>query len=123
MAHPSLIPVVRERCPYCSKQVSPQDIIPIGTGGAKICLNCWQRHQQAMKMFAAKTPFFCSGCKNSLRNLILSSPDGNVTFRVYWKDGIYQVLCKKCGDAYERKRLDLFGDTQYGWENKLKGAK
>lgn len=123
MAQVALLPVVRDLCPYCGRFVSPLDIIPIGTGGAKFCLRCFEWHQKATRMLSMNVPWACQECNTSLRNLILSSPDGNVVFRVYAKDGIYQVLCGKCGDAYERKRLDLFGDTQYGWENKLKGSK
>lgn len=42
---------------------------------------------------------------------------------LHWKDGVYQVLCRACSDRYERKRLDLYGDTVHGHLKKLKGAK
>ncbi len=117
------LPVILERCHYCSRFVSPRDILPIGTGGAKMCLRCFEWHQAALQMLAGQTAFACQECARTPEELMVSAGTCNTILRVYAKDGIYQVLCLKCGDAYERKRLDLFGDTAYGEARKLKGAK
>lgn len=35
-------------------------------------------------------------------------------------DGLYAFLCLTCSDEYERKRLDLYGDTPHGHARGLK---
>jgi hypothetical protein len=42
------------------------------------------------------------------------TPD--VRYGVHRKDGLYQLLGVACGCSgrYERKRLDMYGDTPYG---------
>jgi len=124
MTAPAILPIL-EKCHYCSRHVHPHEIIRIGNAErpAKICWKCWEWHQKALKMFSAQAVFACQECGVTPDELMNSSPDGNVRLRVYVKDGIYQVLCEKCGDAYERKRLDLFADTAYGQLKKLQGAK
>ena len=115
--------VFKVQCPYCSKWRSPAEIIPIGTGGAKICWHCYEWHHQALKMLAGQPPPGCQECGVSFEALEKAAPGGNVRMYVHPKDGIYQVLCRRCSDAYTRKRVDLYGDTKFGWDRKLKGAK
>lgn len=74
-------------------------------------------------MLAGDPPWGCQECGVTFADLESATADGNVSMYMHTKDGIYQVLCRQCSDAYERKRLDLFGGTVYGHLKKLKGTK
>jgi hypothetical protein len=77
-----------------------------------------------LKAFAGEPPKGGQECGRTYEQLEwLAGAD--VRFGFHLKDGIYQVLGMACGcsDAYERKRLDLYGNTPYGLSKKLKGAK
>jgi len=114
---------IRERCHFCSKYRNLHEMIRIVGKGQRICWSCFKWHQKAMRMLGGEPPPGCQECYVTFDALQKISPDGNVSFRMHLKDGIYQILCRSCSDAYERKRLDLYGDTAYGWLRKLKGAK
>ncbi len=115
---------IRTRCHYCSKFRHQREVVRIGTGGAVMCWACYEHHQEALlSLCHGKPPKACHGCGRSYEELEKTSADGNVSMWCHMKDGIYQMLCRPCSDAYERKRLDLYGDTEYGWKKKLKGAK
>lgn len=94
-----------------------------GEGGAVMCHQCYEGHLIGLaymsKQLSVAIPKECNVCGHQ------PNPDaeGNIRLWMHLKDGIYQFLCKLCSDAYERKRLDLYGDTRYGWIKKLKGAK
>jgi len=117
------LPVLKIRCHYCSRNRSPHEIIPIGTGGAVMCFHCYEWHQHALRAFQGQPPPGCQECGLTFAQLSDLTPGVDIRMCVVPKDGLYQVLCKSCSDAYVRKRVDLFGDTQFGWQQKLKGAK
>ena len=112
------------RCHYCSKRRLPQDIDwTMKIGGAYRCHYCTEKHDEAMAaLMAGRIPTQCQECKVHFFNQA-DPQTGDCTVVVVWKDQTLQVLCRRCADAYERKRLDLYGDTIYGERKKLKGAK
>jgi hypothetical protein len=115
LKHGGALPsVLRTRCQYCSKFRSPSEVFPLGTGGVKICLRCLEWHRVAMRALCGAPPPGCQDCGISFRDLKESDSLGNLRMTVVVKDGIYQILCTTCSDAYERKRADLFRETQYG---------
>jgi hypothetical protein len=119
--------VLSTRCHYCSKFRNPHEIIPIGTGGALMCFHCYEWHTKSLNALATgSAPPGCFECRVTwaeLRARPASGDETSVKMYLVPKDGIYQLLCRTCSDAYERKRADLLGDTVYGHLNKLKGAK
>lgn len=74
-------------------------------------------------MLAGAPPPGCQACGLTWRELSERTAGQAVTMFLHPKDGILQVLCAKCSDAYERKRLDLYGATPYGLRRRLAGAK
>lgn len=110
--------VIGERCPYCSKFRPHSEIKPIGTGGAKICFRCVEWHDKAIRMLAGAPPPGCQECGLKFSDLKEYDHLGNLRMWLHAKDGIYQILCTPCSDSYERKRADLFRETEYG---RLKG--
>lgn len=116
--------LARVRCHYCSKARHPLEIAAIGQGGAKMCVDCYQWHLSSLKAIAAGgVPPGCFECRATWDELRLrlapgDNPDEVKMFLVP-KDGIYQLLCGMCIDAYERKRADLLRGTLYG---QLKGV-
>jgi hypothetical protein len=108
-------------CRFCSKFRSPAEFIHNATSG--YCWHCYAWHQSALKMLAtAEYPPGCQECGLDIAVLREREP-GDFRMYLHPKDGIYQVLCKTCSDKYERKRLDLYGNTPYGHVQKLKGAR
>jgi hypothetical protein len=73
-------------------------------------------------MLAGSVPVGCQECGATWQTLAEREPGADITMVLHDKDGTYQLLCRKCSDAYERKRADFFGDTPYGFRKKLKGA-
>lgn len=116
-------PVIGVKCHYCSRFRTAKEVMSIGTGGARMCWRCWERHNDALKALAGDVPRGCGECGVTFAALEAAAPGGNVRMFVHFKDGLYQLLCPGCSDRYERKRVDLYGDTAYGWKKKLKGAK
>lgn len=115
------------RCHYCSKFHSPSETISIGTGGVKMCFQCQEWHVGQMNAVAqGGVPPGCFGCRATWDELRLRIAAGDNTSEVKMyltpKDGIYQLLCRTCSDAYEQKRADLFKGTLHGRLKKLTGA-
>ncbi len=68
-------------------------------------------------------PHACAHCRLTFAELKAISPGSDVRMYLHPMDGVAVFLCKPCSDAYERKRLDVYGSTPYGERKKLKGAK
>ena len=114
--------VILERCHYCSKWVSHHDILIIGLeeGGARMCQKCYFWHRAALDLLVTgREPLGCQECGVTMAEL-RSRTTGDIKLDVVPKDGIYQVLCKQCSNAYVPKRVDLYGDTAFGRIRKLK---
>ena len=118
-----MITVLSLKCHYCSKFRHATDV-QHWPGGVVICHHCYEWHKKALDMLAGKPPVReCQECKASFVDQADGSVDGNISLFVHQKDGIYSVLCRTCSDAYETKRADLYGDTLYGEQKRLKGSK
>jgi len=112
----------RVRCRFCGKGRHPREFI--GDPRVAPCWECYQWHIAALTVLAGQLPPGCQGpCQRTWDQLREETPEENVRMFVHPKDGIYQLLCQECSDAYERKRLDLYAGTPYGWRKKLAGAK
>jgi hypothetical protein len=109
----NLVSVMRERCNWCSRQLPPSDLGKFSTGQA-MCAKCHEWHGHALAVLSGALPRGCQECGISLDDL--NALTGGATTRMYVvpKDGIYQVLCLTCKDAYCRKRLDLYQNTKFG---------
>lgn len=112
--------IIGERCHQCSKHYATGDLHD-WPGGVRVCASCLDKHRRAMQAVAGVDELTCCECGSHGRNLLDASGEGRMA--IHSKDGIMQLLCPRCSDAYERKRLDLYGDTEYGWRKRLKGAK
>jgi hypothetical protein len=109
------------RCRFCSRHSNPHEFVHDPIIG--YCWHCYEWHQRALHMLASgEMPPGCQECNRSKDELLREAGDGDLRMYVHPKDGIYQVLCKRCSDRYERKRLDLYADTPHGFRQKLKGA-
>jgi hypothetical protein len=120
-------PIMTVRCQYCGKPRNPKELIPIGTGGANICFACYEwSAKNLLALSQGGMPAGCFECRatwDELRRRPALGDENSVKMFLHDKDGIYQLLCGTCSDAYARKRSDLYGDTLYGHLHKLKGAK
>ena len=112
MSHAVLI---GERCHYCSKFRGHADMLAFGDGGQiKMCHQCYEKHRAALAALQkGEPPEACQECGGDFLQEVLPG-DGNSRMWIHAKDGIYQMLCSKCSDAYEQKRRDLYGSTAYG---------
>jgi hypothetical protein len=107
------------RCHYCSKFRSPREVLYIGTGGACMCWDCYDWHNRALDALAGTPPPGCQECGVTYEQLRERAGGGDCGMYVHPRDGMYQVLCKKCSDAYVPQRVDLYRPTQYGHNRKL----
>ena len=106
---PGLI-VIGEECPYCMKWRSPLEIIH-QPGGVKICMQCEQRHIEALQ--ALSTGEFkgeCSECGKSAAEL--RSANGQMA--VHFEGGRYRAMCVQCDRTYVPKRREMYGKTEFG---------
>jgi hypothetical protein len=115
LTHGGALPsVLRVRCHYCSHFRSPNEILHLGTGGAKMCFRCMEWHRIAMAALCGQPPPGCQECGVTFADLKECDSLGNLRMSLVVKDGIYQILCTTCSDSYERKRADLYRHTVYG---------
>jgi hypothetical protein len=107
--------IIGERCPYCQKFRSPLDIVSM-PGGAKICVPCERRHQEALD--ALSTGEFkgeCSECGK--KGDELKSANGQMA--VHFENGKYRAMCVECNRAYVPKRRELYKGTEFAHAQKL----
>ena len=103
----------RLKCRYCQKQVHPAEASGDERRGYQ-CIRCYDWHQHALEVLGGATPLGCQGCGDTWEQLKERTPGVEVRMYVVPKDGIYQLLCKRCCDAYVPMRKDLFGGTEFG---------
>lgn len=112
------VAVTTLRCHYCSKFRHPAEIIHIGTGGAKMCQHCYEWHLSSLNAVSkGGVPPGCFDCRatwDELRLRLDAGDNTSVKMILVPKDGIYQLLCRTCSNAYEQKRADLLSGTLYG---------
>ena len=113
----SAVPIILVTCHYCSNARHPREIVNIGDA-ALMCWHCWETHTQ--KIDAFNPPNECQECRRTFDEIAAATPGSKVSMFPHWKDGEYQILCRDCDEAYVQKRRDLYGDTPFGWDRKLK---
>lgn len=107
--------IIGERCPYCQKFRSPQDIIHM-PGGAKICAPCELRHQEALDALA--TGVFTGRCSECDKHWTeLRSATGKMA--VHFENGKYRMMCEPCNRLYVPKRRELYRGTEFAHAAKL----
>jgi len=72
-----------------------------------------------MRALSGAPPPGCQDCGLKFADLKEIDAAGNLRMSLVVKDGIYQILCTTCSDSYERKRADLFRETEYGYKRKI----
>lgn len=113
------IPIIGERCHYCSKFRNPNEILRL-PGSVKLCWRCYEWHHRALaSLTRGVPPPGCQSCGVKFMELKEELGDGNVQMCIQVKDGVYQVLCKPCGMNYASKRRDLYGKTAWGHKQNL----
>ena len=110
--------IIGERCFDCSRVFSPLEMIHIGESVLK-CQDCYHKQRAAVESWG-DPPTHCQGCNTSFADLAAAVPGKPVSMFCHWKDGIFQLLCVACDQDYVQKRKDLYAETRFGWERKLK---
>jgi hypothetical protein len=104
------------KCRFCSKWISKHEAVGAPERGFA-CHKCIEWHFHALDVLGGAVPHGCQECSTSFEYLAaLKESQGQHDIRMYVvpKDGIYQLLCTRCKDAYVRKRADHYGDTSFG---------
>jgi len=118
MIAPAIQP--RLQCHYCSRFQPRYRVLQTSAGGVRVCDRCLDWHYKAVRALGqGAPPPGCQECGITFRELSQRTPDGNTRMSVIVKDGIYQILCPPCADAYIRKRTDLFKGTPFAHSQKL----
>lgn len=122
------------KCPYCTKHRHPAEIMSIAQGTYQICHDCFRQHEEALLALSglkhnsdgqlvstAPPPQECSECHLSAVAIARRDGTGDLTrMLLHYEGGAYRFMCKQCSDVYVPKRRELYRDTQFGWERKLK---
>lgn len=87
-----------------------------------LCQDCLLWHFHTLDFLGGAVPLGCQMCERSweLLEAEARTVDSRVSMYAVPKDGIYQLLCSPCKDKYVPKRRDMYGDTAYGHQLKLK---
>jgi len=105
-------------CRFCSKQVPRTQLVGTPQRGFA-CQRCVEWHFHALGVLGGEVPKGCQCCNKPWDALKEESNGVEVRMYAVPKDGIYQLLCAQCKDAYVQKRRDLYGKTEYGADLKL----
>lgn len=105
------------RCHYCSHFRPPSEIITIGDS-IKMCFQCREKHVEEIIKFHPVRE--CSLCHVSFADLGERELGPDLRMFVHFIDRSYQILCTLCDAKYVSQRRDLYGDTPFGWERKLR---
>lgn len=107
------------RCTWCSQHKSPYDLMHLSTGQL-MCRRCYEWHHHALELLASgQLPPGCQECGLTMQQLNAVTNATTTRMYVVPKDGIYQVICLTCKEAYCRKRADLYRGTAFGQEIKV----
>lgn len=107
--------VVTVLCPGCQKARSPREMIQ--HPGYQQCLHCEARHIDALNALATgKPPSECSECNTSWEDL---RAQGHDRMACHMENGHYRMMCMRCDAFYVTKRKELYGPTQFGYQNGL----
>ena len=104
----------------CGQPRNPRETLLVGLG-IRICWHCFEWHLKALEVLAGNAvPDDCQNCGRFRETLKSDAPSGEARMYLHAKDGVYVLLCKTCSDAYERAASQLYRNTAYGWNRKLK---
>lgn len=109
--------VVTLKCHYCQRFWPPSEVLKF-CDEIVMCCYCHEKHLAAVQSFAP--PHECMVCHRTFEQISALTPGDQVHMTAHWKDGMYQILCASCDADYTLKRRDLYGETRFGWEQKLK---
>lgn len=107
-------PQMLVRCHYCSIHKPESGVMTIGDS-VKMCLYCREKHVEEIIKFHPVRE--CAHCHKSFDELASLGFD---LFTVHWMDRSYQILCVTCDVEYVKKRADLYGPTEFGYQRKLR---
>lgn len=108
--------IIAERCNYCSDFYNPNELRTMGES-IKICWKCAEK--QTVQVEAFNPPDHCQVCHRPTAELAAEEPGDYLHMFPHWKDGVYQLLCRRCDAAYLPKRRDLVRGTRFAEEQKL----
>lgn len=100
-------------CRMCGKHRHPKEFV----GGGPVtgyCWHCYEWHRKAWEALEGRVEPECCFCA-----VKPSEVAADLVMRIYRVDGMYAMTCIPCGHAYEKKRLDMFGQTPYGHKKGL----
>jgi len=90
-------------------------------GGVKICVECEQRHLEALEAIATGNFLGeCSECHMKADELMAQKRCGTRgEMAVHFEAGKYRAICLVCNPEYVRLRRELYGGTEFGNALKL----
>lgn len=110
------------RCKICQKSKGKNHFVFQSDDSGNVCDDCYAWHRRAIRLLGGEIPKGCQECNRSVYEIAQASASEDVRFFVHPKDGIYQLLCARCSDAYERK-VPIYKETLYGRMKKMAGCK
>jgi hypothetical protein len=117
----------RVRCRNCGRHVSPVECSGADERGWT-CPRCIEWHLHALEFMGGAIPKGCQSCERAWEDIraeaLRDAEKENAVLaeaRIYVvpKDGILELLCRRCVTPYIQKRKDLYRGTAFGDAMKL----
>ena len=106
------------QCTYCSQWVNPEESNTLGDH-VRLCWKCQEKYVPQISAF--NVPTACQECNTPVETLAAMEPGDEFGMFVHWKDGVFQMLCRRCDAKYVAQRHDLYANTPFGYhQRKLK---
>ena len=102
------------QCRFCSHWRPKEEFIGgVIVGQCARCLETFSRNLEALT--SGELPHACPICERTGEQLAALSPDGqSARMFMHRIEGVLALLCARCSDWYESKRVDVFGKTPHG---------
>lgn len=111
-----LVGLLNVVCRGCSRLRHPREFVHSTRQG--LCWVCVEWHERALALLASGAqPPGCQVCGRTFGELDeLSKRKGLAETKLVLerRDGIYMILCLECDKTYVAKRVDLYGNTDFG---------
>ena len=111
-SEPMSVPIiVSVKCHSCQQFYDPREVISVAN--VHTCQKCWEWHEKAIQQLVTATGG-CPECRRSHDEIGRDYPNGEPEYVLVPKDGIYQLLCRRCEEAYALQRKEMFVGTEHG---------
>ncbi len=117
IANAGVLLQARRKCNVCQRHKPANEMVSGNEKRGYLCTACYYKHHENLRGLSRSGPRACNECGVSFALLVERKPTATMTVHV--KDGVLQILCKRCADRFEPKAPQYKG-TLYGYRKGYK---